>query len=203
MRHLSAIIALLALPVCGQHASPSLFGSRAPIDLLTYYGPGAGAIHGSASRIAVEGSGFTEAIRMRTAALPADAGESDQGVARLHSTGQLALAKGDIIPAEFSIRRAESTTGDCATRLSLQNGGPGVEHITGRSVLAKREWRRHRFHLTAATDAAGKVQPRGFLGNYELTVTPKDGAGGGVSGFQLSPAGVNPPVRLGSVNTGK
>lgn len=111
MRRCVQLIVLFASPACAQDSGQSLFGGGDPLAVLTYQGPGAGGIQGSAQRVTVQGPGFT--------------GATD---------------------------------------------------------------------ATLTTDAAGRVQLRGFLGQYSLTVTHKDG--GHSSRFDLAREGVELPVRL-------
>jgi len=157
------LITLLAFSACAQDPLQSLWGSGDPLAALAYSGPAAGRIHGSAERVTVQGPGFTNAIRMRTDALPSDAGAADEGVARLHSTGRLSLNQGDVIRAELCIRCAQSSTGECATRLLLQTEGPEPRRIASRSILATRGWARLRFRMTAGAPAQPGAYSVDFL----------------------------------------
>jgi len=171
MRSLISTLACLTMPLCAQTSAADLFAGQNPLEALGYRGPGAGAVRGTAERVATQGQGFTEALRLATLALPDNATGADEGVVRVHSTGRLAVAKGDLILAEFWIRCAESANGECVTRLSIQGDGPEQARIASRAELAKKDWRRARMALTAASGAAAGGYSIDFLmGQQRQTV---------------------------------
>lgn len=171
MRIIVVILAAVTMPLCAQTNEADLFAGKNPIEFLSYLGPGAGLVRGAAGRVAVQGQGFNELLRMTTLALPGNATGSDEGVVRVHSTGQIAIAKGDLILAEFWIRCVESASGECVTRLSIQGNGPEQTRIAARAELAKRDWRKARTALTAASEAAAGGYSIDFLmGQQRQTV---------------------------------
>jgi GH35 family endo-1,4-beta-xylanase len=177
----------LAPHLAAQPAGDDLYQGMSPLDALRYYGPGAGAVHGNARRVAVQGQGFSEALRLSTLALPDNATGADEGVVSVRSKGRLALAKGDAILAEYWIRCVEGSADTCAVRLAILGDGPDQPRIAGRAELGRKAWRKARALLTAADSAAPNAYTVNFTYGHQKQVVE-------IAGISLKryPAGTAP-----------
>lgn len=162
-------VCCLVQPLCAQSGA-DLYNGVNPLDALTYYGPGAGAVRGMAARVAAQGKDFHEALRLTTLALPDNATGADEGVIRVRSEGRLDLAKGDAILAEYWIRCVEGVANECAVRLSIQGDGPDQTRIASRAEIGRQSWRRARALLTAANAASANEYTIDFTFGHQKQV---------------------------------
>jgi len=154
MRRFAALV--LCLPLAGQSLSqpvPLLPGD--PLQVFTYSGPTVGEKSGKAEVVDVDAAPFGRAWRLSTLSLP-EKGFNEWEL-RIRVRGAAAVRKDDVILATFWLRCVSAASGECVTRLNVeQNGSPYTKSVN-LPYLAGAAWKQYkvRFSMAESYSAGG------------------------------------------------
>jgi GH35 family endo-1,4-beta-xylanase len=132
----------------------------------------AGTARGAQSRVAVSGQSFTEALRLSTAALPANTWDL-----RVRAAGNAPVRKDDTILATFSMRCVEPANGECALLLNVEQTVSPYAKSANVPFIAGAEWKRVRFVFRMAED----YSPGGYMIDFWMTQQVQVAEVGGIS----------------------
>ncbi|MBI5280436.1 MAG: endo-1,4-beta-xylanase [Candidatus Solibacter usitatus] len=110
---------------------------------------GSGPGRATAERVAAEGAGFNEALKLTTTALPANEWDI-----RVRALGAAAVKKDDAVLATFWLKCVEPADGECVIRLNVERRDSPYTKSYSQPVLAGPEWKQFKIYFQMAEDYA-------------------------------------------------